>query len=101
MLAMEVDGLRIMAAIEVEGVDQRVFVAEESPHALSLRLVVCLCETLLGEFGILFDEGFGDDKLLHAVLPRVLVSLLSRHAVFHHRVADVEGWIDDDAVEAI
>ena len=101
VFAVEVDGLWIVLAVEVEGVYQRVFVAKQSPDSLLFVFVVGMCETLFCKFGKLFYESLGDDKILHSVLSWVLVCLFSDHSMFSHGVAHLEGRVDDDAVEAV
>ncbi len=101
VLAVEADGPRIVLVKQVEGVNGGVFVAEEPNDTVQLLVFVHAAEALLGHLLILFHQGFRHDEILHAVLPRVLKVLCPHHVVAHHRVAHLQGRVDDDAVVAV
>ena len=97
VLAMEVDGLWIVLVEEVEGMYYRVFIAEETIYTL-LFLGSDVLEATLGEVAVFLDKTFGNHQFVHSILSRVLELLLSGHAA--HRVAHLEGWVYEDAVES-
>ena len=70
VLAMKADGSRVVGMKEVVGVDGGVFIAEETSYA-RLFLIVNTFETMIGQFLVYLDQGFGDDELLHAVEARI------------------------------
>ena len=97
VLAMEVDGLRIVLVEEVEGVNHRVFIAEEAVNSC-LLLRGDVLEAALGDVAVFLDETLGNHQFVYSVLSRVLEFLLAGHAA--HRVAHLEGWIHEYAVVA-
>ena len=100
VLAMKADGSRVVGMKEVVCVDGGVFIPEETFHA-RLLLIINTFEAMIGQFLVFLDHGFGDDELLHAVEARIRKVLVADHAMFLHRVAHLEGRIDEDAVVAI
>ena len=92
---MEWDGERIVLMEEVEGMDQRISIAEETVNTL-LLLGSNVLEATLGKVTVFLDEAFGNHQFVHSVLSRVLEFLLASHAA--HRIAHLEGRVYEDAV---
>ena len=97
VLAMEWDGEWIVLVEEVEGMDQRISIAEETVNTL-LLLGSNVLEATLGKVTVFLDEAFVNHQFVHSVLSRVLEFLLAGHAA--HRIAHLEGWVYEDAVES-
>lgn len=100
VLAVEGDGLRIVAAEEVEGMHDGVAVAEE-PEDAALLVGGDGGKAMGGDVGILLDQRFGHHHLHFSVLARVLVHLFAGHAALRRALAHLEGRIDEDAVVTI
>ena len=104
---MEMGGLWVMRAEEVPSVHQVVLVAEQSPHTALLFGLVLMGHLLKGgealvcHILVFFLQGLGHHELRLAVLPRVLPSLLSGHAMLFHGLGHLEGRVHTDAVEAV
>ena len=94
---MEVDGLRIVLVEEVEGVNHRVLIAEETINSF-LILGGDVLEAALCDVAVFLDESLGNHQFVYSILSRVLELLLAGHAA--HRVAHLEGWVHEDAVVA-
>ena len=97
VLAMEWDGLRIVLMEEVEGVDHRICITEETINTF-LFLGSDILEASLGEVAVFLDKTFGNHQFVHSILSRVLEFLLAGHAA--HRIAHLESWVYEDAVES-
>ena len=99
VLAVEMYGVGIVGAKEVEGVHRRVIVAEESPHTLAV-IVGHAFKAVGGHLAVFLHHGLGHDKLLYAVLAGIEESLFARHAMLGHSVAHLKCRIGEDAVIA-
>ena len=97
VLAMKVDGLRIVLMEDIKGVNLRVVVTEETVHT-ALLLGRDAREAVLGHLGILLDQRLGYHQFLHTVLAWVL----KRHAPYHvalgHGLTHLEGRVNHNAV---
>ncbi len=98
MFAVEGDGVGVMAAEEVEGVDHGIGIAEKTVDAIRF------CQRLGGEarWGgvcLFLYQTLGDHELLHAVKTGILEDLLAGE--LRHRLAHLKSGIDKDAVEAV
>ena len=89
-----------MLAEHVEGVDDGVGIAEETVDAALLG-GIDMAEAVGGNLLILLLQGFRDDDVLHSVLARVLIGLLSKHIVLQDGRPHLKGGVDTDAVVAI
>jgi len=81
-------------------VDKVVLVAKESVNALLLTRGG-MGEIAFGDGAVLLNQRLVDIELLYAIQARVLELLFARHAVFLHGVGNLEGGVDEDAVEAV
>ena len=97
---MKMNSSGIVFAEQVERMHERILVAEESGHAVTL-LRSDVLETVGRGLGILLHERLGDDELLHAVGPRVLERLLAYHSVLRHGLAHLESRVHQYAVVAL
>ncbi len=95
---MESDGEWIVLMEEVEGMDHRVLIAEESVDTF-LLLGSNILKAQGGNVLVLLDESLVHHQLLHSVLSRVLELLSSGHAA--HCIAHLEGRVYQDAVECL
>lgn len=98
--AVEGDGLGVVGFVVGGGVGVLVFVAEECPDVV-LFLGGDVLEAVFGDFFVFFDEGFGYDEFLLAVLAGVGVFLAADHVVGYEGFAHAEGGVDEDAVVAV
>ena len=84
---------------ERKSVNQRVFIAEESPHMLMI-VGGHAFETVCGHLTIFLHQRLRDDEFLHSVLTGILKHELSYHAVLNHCPAHLKSGVDEDSVVA-
>ena len=100
MFPVEADGLLVVFVEQVEGVHGGVLVAKEAEDTL-LFFIVHTVEAELGDLFIGLYQRLGHHEVLLAVSPWVREVLCPDHTVLLHRLAHLQGRVDEDAVVAV
>ena len=101
VLTVEMDGIEIMFAEQVEGMYGGVGIAEKSINMIPSFFFVYTFKALLGDVFVFFHQGFRHDKFLYTVLTGIENGVFAEHIVLKDGVAHLEGRIDEDAVVTV